>query len=818
MEDEMGKKTTTQTIVLCQPATRWQDALPSGNGKIGAMVFGNIASDVVLVNHKQLWYPTEKPDPPDLASSLPEVRSMLAEGRHDEADALLRRRLKEQGYPMHVSLARDGNPYHPATPNIAPNHPAFDILIHQTIEGAFTDYRRSVSFDTGEVSVSWRAAESRFIRSLFVSGVDDLIVLRFTSSSAPISASLSLAEHQTESKSWLIGEDRSKKHQPPLSFRLKVEGSWLELVGTYDGGETFGGIAKVLQEGGSISSTDEGIGITGCRAALLLVKLFVHESPASSLRRLKQEIEDLPQNYTALLERHGRDHGEKFSRVSFDLRSAEDCSVDELLMDAYQGDVSSALVEKMYCYGRYLLLSSSRRGSWPAHLTGVWNGDYYPSFFCQYTNDTDLQECYWQALAGNLEEVLDPYFEYFESLLEDWRANARALFGCRGVCGNLYGTTHGIPNPVVLSEVTWPSAAGWLAQLFYDYWLFTGNRDFLKRRVVPLLSEIALFYEDFLTEDKDGKLRFSPSWSPENSPQGHRSRLAVNATMDVAVAREVLTNLLRACEVLGIRSADMTKWRNMLGKMPEYRINEDAALCEWIHPDLKDKYRHRHFSHIYPIFPGLEITAETSAELLEAGRIALEKRLQEGLGSFAGWSFPYLACCFARVGDGNRALECLELLLRSCTGSNLFTYHNDWRGQGIGMNFGLGTDCTFFSIDGNLGFTAAVQEMLLFSSPGLVSLLPALPDRWRTGKITGLRCRGGITVSIAWEDGSVEAALRADMGQEITLKCPGEIESISVDSDDATIRSSPLGGAYRKLRLPAEKSLVVSLELKSSNK
>jgi alpha-L-fucosidase 2 len=281
----------------------------------------------------------------------------------------------------------------------------------------------------------------------------------------------------------------------------------------------------------------------------------------------------------------------------------------------------------------------------------------------------------------------------------------------------------------------------------------------------------------------------------------------------VAVAREVLKNLIDACEKLDLHATELPKWRDIFQRLPEYRINDEGALCEWLNPDFRDNYHHRHFSHLYPIFPGFEITEETAPDLLAAGRVALEKRLENGLPSFAGWSFPYLACCFARVGDGNRALQCIELLIRSCVGSNLFAYHNDWRRQGLGISFGLGWDCSFFSIDGNLGFTAAIQEMLLFSKPGFVSLLPALPERWEKGDVCGLRCRGGITVDISWERSSIKTTLLADHNQTVTLKCSRKIASIQVSRGDLAIEKSPLGSAYRELRLEEEKTAVLSIVL-----
>jgi len=249
---------------------------------------------------------------------------------------------------------------------------------------------------------------------------------------------------------------------------------------------------------------------------------------------------------------------------------------------------------------------------------------------------------------------------------------------------------------------SWTAAAGWLGQHFYDYFLFTGDQNFLRNRAVPWLRDVALFYEDFLFEGKDGKLVFSPSMSPENTPSGEGMGLTtINATMDIAVCREVLVNLCSSCKLLEIYPADVKRWKGMLAKLPDYAVNEDGAIREWLHPDFTDNYHHRHQSHIYPVFPGFEISEENNPEIFEACRIAVEKRLVIGLDSQTGWSMAHMANIYARLGMGDRALECLEILSRSSLGPNLFTYHNDWRHMGLSLVCGNNPP---FQIDANMGW------------------------------------------------------------------------------------------------------------------
>ena len=287
--------------------------------------------------------------------------------------------------------------------------------------------------------------------------------------------------------------------------------------------------------------------------------------------------------------------------------------------------------------------------------------------------------------------------------------------------------------------------------------------------------------------------------------------LTINATMDVAVCRELLKNLCDACELLDIEQDGVTRWRDMLSKLPEYEINEDGAMREWLHPAFKDNYHHRHQSHIYPLFPGLEITKETHPELYEACRIAVEKRLVIGLTSQSGWSMAHMANIYARLGEGDRALECLEILSRSSMGPNLFTYHNDWRDMGLSLY----SKNPPFQIDANFGMTAAIVEMLVFSKPGIIKLLPAMPNRWSCGRAKGIACRGGITTDVEWDfqNGLIEATLTSRDDQEIQVKLPGKVKQMDVKPLGTVVKKSRLGDSYVLVALTHSESVHIQAEI-----
>jgi alpha-L-fucosidase 2 len=493
---------------------------------------------------------------------------------------------------------------------------------------------------------------------------------------------------------------------------------------------------------------------------LILLKIFVHEPSGPAFDRLESELAGVCEDYQTLCERHAAIHRELFLRVRLDLGGQDryrNKTNQKLVNMANYNQALNALFEKMFDFGRYALICSSGTQGMPAHLQGIWGGEYGPPWGADYHTDMNIQMNYFQALAGNMAEITLPFFDYYESLLDDFRANARDIAGCRGILAPMGGTSHGLAS---LGWSYWTAAAGWLAQLFYDYWLFTGDQEFLRKRAVPFLKETALFYEDFLVEGADGRYIFIPSMSPENVPSNSNSTISVNATMDLAVCREVLTNLTQACSLLGIEDAGVERWNGMLAKLPPYLLNEEGAIKEWAHPDFEDNYTHRHLSHLYPVFPGIEVTKWGEPELFQACRIAMKRKMEE-LEYACCWSYVYAASAFARLGQGDEALKALEIVARGYELPNLFTT--------LWLHHHLPPMMQFEAAS---GIPAAIMEMLLYSEPGMLSVLPALPSEWPTGNIRGLRARGGFEVDIFWDKNKLASAtIRSLTGNACVVRC-----------------------------------------------
>jgi hypothetical protein len=651
--------------------------------------------------------------------------------------------------------------------------------------GHLRDYLRTEDFQTGEVAVRWTDALGPWQRRLFVSRPDNVIVLSIAGPGPrKVNCDLSLAQinHRL------------------IHSEIRTENGWITCHNVYVKGKGgYDGALRVTARGGQIRCDAGKIKITAADEVLVLMRIEPYRQAAeSSLERMRADLDRLPQDYDALLRPHAKAHGEIFNRVTLDLGGAADRnrSTEELLGQAKRDErMPPALLEKMYDAGRYMFICSA--GELPPNLQGIWTGTWSPAWSGDFTLDANIQCAVAAGLSANMPELMQGYFRMIESFLPDCRENARKIYGCRGILTN----TRASNNCLLLHWGGWPgqlwmSGAGWLSHWFYDYYLYTGDRDFLARRTVPLLKEIALFYEDMLFVDEGGRYRFSPSYSPE-------TLTADNATMDVAVAREVLGNLVAACETLGIEPENRAKWQAMRAKLPAYRIDEEGGLAEFATAGPPENYRHRHHSHLYPVFQSHEFTPETTPALWNAAKVALLKKTHSGgeKSSF-GRIQAGLAAAYLRMGD-----EAYGRLQALAVGNSMYpsliTSHEP--GQGV------------FNVDGNGGIPEVVDNMLLFALPGKLDLLPALPDALPRGSIRGILARGQIHVELLqWDKpaGVVRLELTSAIAQSVTLRLPNcrSLKSLSILSGGATcLDQTPPSGNSTDVRLP--KGEKVALEI-----
>ena len=723
-------------IINAYPAECWNDTTPLGNGTLGASVYGCVYDERILINHEALYNWVCDKGYPDISYALAEVRALMDQGKYKEANTYYTDIINKTGFRS----------------NKGKFFPAFDIHMIFETDASPKNYTRVLDMETGVCTVSYTENEEKCKRTVFASQRDRVVVVNIKKTK-PFSLKVSLERHDMADyvDNFYCDEFKSFSRDGCVYSESKT-----------GGGLHFTGIVKVLDTDGEITSggSDKAManGMSGeatlkdylkIENAKEITLVFNMTRVCEPFEKMVELIDKCKKSFDTLLSEQKIDFARLFNKTRLCLTNGENVSNEQLFLNSYGGDVDNRFIEKMADFGRYLLISSSVGCEYPANLQGLWNGAYSPAWACTFFNNENIQMAYWQAYAGNLSEATLPLFNLYDKFKDDYRENAKNLFGCRGILLPLFmDNSNGKKENTQPHVLYWTGSSAWISAIYYDYYLYTGDEEFLRDRAYPFMKEAALFYEDFMVYDQNGKLKSYPSNSPENSPSGDfdgakQISVSINATMDFALLKELLTNLVSASTHLGIDSDKRTEWEKMLLAIPEYEINEDGAIKEWMHPDFKDNYHHRHQSHIYPLFPGFEVNEENNPELFEAMRVAVNKRLVIGLKSQTGWSLAHMANIFARLCDGKGAKECLDLLIRFCTGKNLYTYHNDWRNMGVTLKY-MHAGHAPYQVDANMGFVSAVYEMILYSDNDKIKLLPALPSEFKEGSLEGVCARGGF--------------------------------------------------------------------------
>ena len=788
------------TVTSSSPAERWEDALISGNGATGVMVMGRPLDETVVVNHEKLWVVmVDVPrDVADMRQANAEARELARANRFAEAAELHMARFTEASREMydlkHLVKGR-------RLP-VDRVHPAFHLRLTVPPEGTVRNTRRETVLDTGEIVVRWEDNRGSWERRLFVSRPHDAIVLKLRK---PDRAQLDCVLWLSEAPGKLpgdVGPVTIEHRDGEMYFRS----AYCRKAGR-DAPEGYHAMGRVFHHGGGAQAVPgQGIRVTQADELLVVLRLqYLDRADQADAAALRADLDELPRDYDDLLRPHAAVHGEMFRRVRLDLGGGGDKTAEEIIAQAEAGGPTGQLLELLHAVGRYALICSS--GQMPPTLMGIWGDTWTAPWDGRYTFDSNLNLAIAAGSQGNLPEAMESYFRFIERIAVDWPRNAERLYGCRGTVSEL---TQGYRDGLTMwGSYPWTGGAGWLGGTFHDHYLYTCDEAFLAGRVVPMLKQVALFYEDFLagTEDADGRYVFYPCISPENTPSklpgGGETDIVPNAASEIAICREVLTNLIAACESLGIERDAVGRWGEMLAKLPPYRINEDGALAEWSYDGVEDNYNHRHNSHLYGVYPALEIDPDKTPELARAARTAIDKRLEAGRGNRSAHGLLHLAFFAARLRDADLLWRMLAEFARSrFLYRSLISSHNPGR--------------EIYNLDATLSMPGVLMKMLVHSECGLLHLLPALPaEHLPTGRIEGLLARGAIVIdSLAWDmpNRELAVALTSEAARSLTIRGPQPIEALSVSRGP----SVPIEPATRPGEWRVEVPAGETIELKAS--
>jgi len=728
-----------------KPAKQWVEALPMGNGRLAAMVFGDPSQEKLQLNEATFWSGgPSRNDNSNGPKVLDSIRYYLFNRNYKRAQILADKGLTAK--TLHGS----------AFQNIG------DFTLDFKNNNDFKNYYRELDIEKAITTTTFSANGINFKREVFASIPDNVIVIKLSSDKK--NALSFYANFNSELR---------KNSKTIDSKTLQMDGLSSTLDGV-QGQVKFNALAKILNKGGKTEVSQNGISVSNANEVTILISIATNFTDYKTLNtdevlKSKKYIEASEhKSFNTLLKNHLASYQNYFKRVDLDLGTSEASkNPTDVRIKNFATHYDPELVSLYYQFGRYLLISSSQPGGQPANLQGIWNNSNKPAWDSKYTININTEMNYWPAEKTNLSEMHEPLIQMVKDLSESGKETAKVMYKSRGWVAHHNTDIWRITGVVDFANAgMWPMGGAWLSQHLWEKYLYTGDKNYL-RSIYPILKSATQFYEDFLVEEPTHKwLVVSPSMSPENIPNGHQgSALSAGNTMDNQLMFDLFTKTKRAAEILKIDSDKIQVWDKIISKLPPMKIGKYGQLQEWAEDLDNPKDNHRHVSHLYGLFPSNQINPFTTPELLDASKTVL---LHRGDVS-TGWSMGWKINLWAKLLDGNHANKLIK--------DQLTLVKKDGWGNKGGTYPNLFDAHPPFQIDGNFGCTSGITEMLLQTQNGFIDILPALPDEWKNGKISGLKTYGDFEINIVWENNKAkEITIKSNLGGNCRLRIPNEME------------------------------------------